>query len=50
MEKYTKKELENIRSRVIQQIEEDINSDDFTSLYELLSFVPTENLLAYLPE
>ena len=50
MKKYTQKELENIRSLVIQQIEKDINSDDFTSIYELLSFVPTENLLAYLPE
>ena len=44
MENYTQKNL------VIQQIEKDINSDDYTSIYELLSFVPTENLLAYLPE
>lgn len=50
MKKYNQRELENIRSLVIQQIEKDLNSDDYTSIHELLSFVPTENLLAYLPE
>ena len=37
-------------NRVIVEIQRDFAMGDLTSLDELLSFVPRENLLAYLPE
>ena len=36
--------------RVIVEIQRDLAMDDLTSLEELLSFVPKENLIGYLPE
>lgn len=36
--------------RVIERIKEDIASGDVTALDELLTFVPKENLIAFLPE
>jgi DNA-directed RNA polymerase subunit RPC12/RpoP len=36
--------------RVIEQIMNDIAIGDITSLEELLTFVPEENLIGYLPE
>ena len=37
-------------NRVIVEIQRDFAMGDLTSLDELLSFVPRENLIAYLPE
>lgn len=42
--------MERLRSKVIEQITEDIASGDLTALDELLSFVPKENLIGYLSE
>ena len=36
--------------RVLEQIKSDIAMGDLTSLDELLTFVPRENLIGYLPE
>jgi DNA-directed RNA polymerase subunit RPC12/RpoP len=36
--------------RVIEQIKSDIASGDITALDELLTFVPRENLIGFLPE
>jgi hypothetical protein len=36
--------------RIVEEIKQDINNGDVTALEELLSFVPKENLIAYLPE
>jgi hypothetical protein len=36
--------------RVVELIKKDINDGDVTALEELLSFIPKENLLGYLPE
>jgi hypothetical protein len=36
--------------RVIEQIKADLSMGDVTALEELLTFVPKENLLGYLPE
>lgn len=47
---YTIKQQEDIVSNVIEQIEKDIAMDDYTSIYELLKFVPIDDLIAYLPE
>ena len=35
---------------VVEQIKKDFVEHDETALYELLSFLPRENLLGYLPE
>lgn len=40
----------NLIERVVEQIKSDLLSGDVESLEELLSFVPKENLLGYLPE
>lgn len=45
---HTRKESENLRSKVIEQIERDIASSDYTAIYELLEFVPEENLKGFL--
>ena len=36
--------------RVVEEIKRDIDNGDVTALEELLSFIPKENLIAYLPE
>lgn len=36
--------------RVLEQIKADLSMGDVTAIEELLSFVPKENLLGYLPE
>lgn len=36
--------------KVVAQLRNDLNSGDLTALYELLEFIPKENLEAYLPE
>jgi hypothetical protein len=48
--KFTQEQLENLRSEVISEIERDIEMNDYTAIYELLEFVPIENLLGYLPD
>ena len=35
---------------VLTQMQDDIASGDFTAIAELLTFVPKENLIGYLPE
>ena len=37
-------------NRVLEQVKADLSMGDLTSLDELLSFVPRENLIGYLPE
>lgn len=48
--KYTIKQQEDIRSEVIAEIERNIAMDDYSAIYELLSFVPIENLVGFLPD
>jgi len=36
--------------RVLEQIKTDLSMGDLTALEELLTFVPRENLIGYLPE
>ena len=36
--------------RVLEQIKADLSMGDVTAIEELLSFVPKENLIGYLPE
>ena len=36
--------------RVVEQIKADLSMGDVTAIEELLSFVPRENLIGYLPE
>ena len=36
--------------RVLEQIKSDLSMGDVTAIEELLSFVPKENLIGYLPE
>ena len=40
----------NLIERVVEQIKNDLLVGDVQALEELLSFVPKENLLGYLPE
>jgi hypothetical protein len=40
----------NLIERVVEQIKNDLLVGDVEALEELLSFVPKENLLGYLPE
>ena len=40
----------NLIERVVEQIKSDLSIGDVEALEELLSFVPRENLLGYLPE
>lgn len=42
--------MEKIIEKVIEQIREDIRYGEIEALEELLSFLPKENLIAYLPE
>jgi len=35
---------------VIEQIKKDFEVGDYTAVFELLEFIPRENLIAYLPE
>jgi hypothetical protein len=42
--------MSSLINRVIVEIQRDFAMGDLTSLEELLSFVPKENLLQYLPE
>ena len=41
---------EELLGQVVSQIQGDLECSDHTALYELLSFLPVENLKAYLPE
>ncbi len=43
-------DMENLIDTVISQIQDDIASGDLTAIAELLTFVPKENLIGYLPE
>ena len=40
----------NLIDKVIDQIVIDVNAKDLTSIEELLTFVPEENLIGFLPE
>lgn len=40
----------NLIERIVEQIKSDLALNDVEALEELLSFVPRENLIAYLPE
>jgi hypothetical protein len=40
----------NLIERVVEQIKSDLSIGDVEALEELLSFVPKENLIGYLPE
>ena len=42
--------MSSLINRAIEEIKSDISMGDLTALDELLSFVPRENLLAFLPE
>lgn len=42
--------MSTLIDRVIEEIKGDINCGDLTALDELLTFIPRENLLSYLPE
>lgn len=44
------KSKEDLIEMVIQQIITDVSFKDLEAIEELLSFCPTENLIAYLPE
>ena len=41
---------EALINAVIKQILEDVNYSDMTAIHELLSFIPKENLIQFLPE
>ena len=43
-------EREVLRDQVIDQIKKDVDSGDFTALYELIMELPDKTLLAYLSE
>lgn len=42
--------MSKLIDRVIEEIKMDIYSGDVTALDELLTFIPKENLIGYLPE
>ena len=42
--------MSKLIDRVIEEIQRDFAMGDLTALDELLSFVPRENLIGYLPE
>ena len=48
--KLSTQQIEDIRSEVIIEIGKDMAMDDYTAIYELLQFIPIENLIGYLPE
>lgn len=47
---YTTQEQDNLKSKVIAKIEQDIKNDDYFDLFYLLSFLPTESMTNYLNE
>ena len=51
MNNYTQEEAkEELIKDVVQNIVEDIEDEDYTSIYALLNNVSLENLIAFLPE
>jgi len=42
--------MSSLINRVIEQIKADVSMGDVTAIEELLTFVPKENLIGYLPE
>jgi hypothetical protein len=42
--------MSKLIERVVEQIKADLSMGDVTAIEELLSFVPRENLIGYLPE
>ena len=42
--------MSSLIDRVIEEVRKDFAMGDLTALDELLSFIPRENLIAYLPE
>ena len=42
--------MSKLIERVLEQIKSDLSMGDLTAIEELLSFVPRENLIGYLPE
>ena len=46
---YFEQKSDELIAEVIEEIKNDLNSGDLTALYELLKFIPTKNLKAYLP-
>jgi hypothetical protein len=42
--------MSRLIERVLEQIKADLFNDDVEAIEELLSFVPRENLIGYLPE
>jgi hypothetical protein len=42
--------MSKLINRVLEQIKADVSMGDVTAIEELLSFVPRENLIGYLPE
>jgi len=43
-------EREVLMDQVLEQIKKDVDTGDFTAIYELLMELPDEDLLNYLPE
>ena len=43
-------ERKELIDAVIEQIQKDIMDEDTTAIWELLSFIPKENLIEFLPE
>ena len=46
----THSEREALRDEVVEQIKKDVDSGDFTAIYELIMNLPDKTLLAFLPE
>jgi len=46
----TTQEQDNLKSKLIAKIEQDIKNDDYSDLFYLLSFLPTESITNYLGE
>ena len=44
------KSKQDLIEKVLEQIELDIHCSDLEAIEELLTFIPVENLIAYLPE
>lgn len=42
--------MNTIIEKVLEQIQKDIADDDMTAIAELLSYLPAERLIGYLPE
>ena len=43
-------QLEDLRSKVIEQIEKNINADDYLDIYELLASIPIEKQILFLSQ